>query len=149
MSGDRLRVFHDASCPICRAEMEELMRVDQGEQLELIDASADDFHDAEAQADGLDQATLLSAMWVQDERGTWHRGPNAFAEIYRRVGLARMARLWGSRPLRPLVRLGYHLFLLLRPLLAALGADRVVRWLVRREAREASRRANHCRTESD
>ena len=88
-------------------------------------------------------------MYVRDERGRWHSGPDAFAEIYERVGIERMARLWGSRGLRPLVNLGYRLFLLFRPVLAALGADRLVRWWVRREAEAAVRRANQCRVDGD
>ena len=145
MSGsERLRVYHDASCPICRAEIEELARADTDGRLEIIDASADDFDDPFARDAGLDQATLLSAMTVRDEAGRWHGGPDAFAEIYERVGLDRMARLWGSRPLRPLVQLGYRLFLVFRPLLVALGAERVVRWWVRREAAAAAERARGC-----
>ena len=88
-------------------------------------------------------------MYARDASGHWYQGPDAFAEIYRRVGIERMARLWGSRPLRPLVRLGYHLFLALRGVLAALGADRVVRWWVRREADAAAERAGRCRIDGD
>ncbi len=145
----KLRVFHDRSCPICRAEMEELSRVDSNAELELIDCSAPDFHDDEASQAGLEQADLVSAMYVQDENGRWYQGPDAFAEIYQRLGIERMARLWGSKPLRPLVNFGYRMFLLLRGVLAKLGAERVVRWMVRREAREAAKRATYCDTNRD
>lgn len=142
---NRLRVYHDASCPICKAEIEELARADTAGRLEIVDASADTFDDAYAREAGLDQAMLLSAMYVRDEQGQWHTGPDAFAEIYERVGIERMARLWGSRPLRPLVNLGYRLFLVCRGVLAAMGFDRVVRWYVRREAAAAAERATACR----
>ena len=148
MSG-KLRVFHDASCPICRAEMEELGKVDDDGVLELIDCSADDFSDDEAALAGLEQQDLLSAMYVQDDSGRWYQGPDAFAEIYGRLGIERMAGLWGSRPLRPFVNFGYRLFLMLRGVLVSLGGARVVRWLVRREARHAAKRATHCSTDRD
>lgn len=145
----KLRVFHDASCPICRAEMEELSKVDDNGTLQLVDCSADGFFDKEAELAGLNQQELLSAMYVQDDSGHWYQGPDAFAEIYGRLGIERMAALWGSRPLRPFVNLGYRLFLVLRGLLVALGGERVVRWLVRREARHASQRATRCSTDRD
>lgn len=141
---NKLRIYHDASCPICKAEIEELARADTAGKLEIIDASADAFDDEAAREAGLDQAMLLSAMYVRDEQGQWHTGPDAFAEIYERVGIERMAKLWGSRPLRPLVNLGYRLFLIFRGVLAALGFDRIVRWYVRREAEAAAARASAC-----
>ncbi len=144
---NRLRVYHDASCPICKAEIEELARADTAGRLEIIDASADAFDDEAAREAGLDQEILLSAMYVRDEQGAWHAGPDAIAEIYARVGIERMAKLWGSRPLRPLVNLGYRLFLVFRGVLAAVGFDRIVRWYVRREAEAAAERAAACRVD--
>lgn len=150
MSGPaKLRIYHDASCPICRAEIEELAAVDFDQRLEVIDAASEHFADDHAREAGLDQEMLLSAMYVRDEQGLWHTGPDAFAQIYERVGIDRMARLWGSRTWRPLVNLGYRLFLVTRGLLVALGGDRVVRWFVRREAQAAARRADYCRTRED
>lgn len=145
----RLRVYHDASCPICRAEIEELAAVDDEHRLEIIDASAEHFDDPEAREAGLDQDVLLSAMYVRDEAGQWHTGPDAFAEIYERVGIERMAKLWGSKTWRPIVNLGYRLFLVMRGLLVALGAERTVRWFVRREAQAAANRARTCRLGDD
>lgn len=142
---NRLHVYHDASCPICKAEIEEIARADTDQRLEIIDASAEGFDDEAVREAGLDQATLLSAMYVRDEQGEWHTGPDAFAEIYERVGIERMAKLWRSRSLRPLVNLGYRLFLVFRGVLAAMGFDRVVRWYVRREAAAAAERASACR----
>ena len=148
MHEQRLRIYHDGDCPICQAEMEELVRADRDARLELIDVAAADFDDPIAADAGLDADMLKSALYVYDESGAWHSGPDAFAEIYQRVGIDRVAALWASRPLRPLVHLGYRLFLVTRPLLAALGFDRLVRWWVRREADAAAARATHCSSDS-
>ncbi|MEM6818755.1 MAG: DCC1-like thiol-disulfide oxidoreductase family protein [Pseudomonadota bacterium] len=139
-----LTIFHDASCPICRAEMEELKRIDDDQALELIDCSVQGFSDARCTEAGLSQKELMGALYVVDRDDHWLAGPDAFAEIYRTLGLDRMARLWGKGWWRPLINLGYRLFAISRGLLAPLGLDRVVRWMVRREAQAAARRSSAC-----
>ena len=142
-----LTVFHDASCPICRAEMEELTSIDDAGVLELIDCSQDDFDDIRCRDAGLTQADLMGALYIVDREEHWRSGPDAFAEIYAALGLARMARFWGRGWWRPLVNLGYRLFALTRGWLALLGLDRAVRWGVRKEAEAAATRSSSCRTD--
>ena len=83
---------------------------------------------------------MMRALHVR-EGGQWVSGPAAFARIYERMGMTRMARLWGSQALKPLVNIVYRLFVVSRPLLARLGMARAVRWVVRRELRHRSQDA--------
>ncbi|MEL7310759.1 MAG: DCC1-like thiol-disulfide oxidoreductase family protein [Pseudomonadota bacterium] len=142
-----LTVFHDASCPICRAEMEELVRIDDEGKLELVDCSTDGFVDVRCEDAGLTQTELMSALYIVDRDDQWRSGPDAFAEIYGVLGMDRMARVWGRGWWRPLVNLGYRLFALTRGWLAPLGIDRAVRWWVRKEAEAAATRSSACRTD--
>lgn len=144
-----IRIYHDRSCPICRAEMEELKAIDSDNMLELIDCSVTDFTDPHAEAAGLDQQTLLNAMYIRTQDDKWLQGPDAFAHLYAALGIPGMARLWGSRRLRPFVNVGYWLFARTRKLLSALGLAHIVRWFVRREAQRAAARAAHCNSQRD
>ena len=141
-----ITVYHDRSCSICRAEMEELKAIDQENILELVDCSASGFSDVHAADARLDQDTLMRAMFIRTADGEWLQGPDAFAHLYGRLGIPGMAKFWGSRTLRPLVSLGYRLFAMTRRFLSYLGVASIVRWWVRREARRAAQRTQHCTT---
>lgn len=143
-SSERIVIYHDHSCPICRAEMEELKQVDHTNRLELLDCSADGFFDAAATEIGLEQDQLMSAMYIRVGDSRWLQGPDAFEFIYRELGMPKMAAFWGSKRLRPLVNIGYRLFARTRGVLALIGVDKLVRWYVRREAQRAASRATHC-----
>ncbi|MEM7612203.1 MAG: DUF393 domain-containing protein [Pseudomonadota bacterium] len=142
----KLRIYHDRSCPICRAEMEELKYLDADGRLELVDCSVADFSDTDTRDAGLAREDLMSALHVLDGDGQWHQGPDAFALVYASLGIERMAALWGRGPWRPVVNLGYRLFAISRRFLALLGFEHVVRWMIRREARAAAERADACQT---
>lgn len=142
-----LTIYHDGSCPICRAEMEVLKEADVDDRLELIDCSSDGFSDARCDEAGLTQSDLMSALHVVDAKDRWLQGPDAFAAIYLELGFERMARFWGRGWWRPAVNLMYRLFAVTRGWLAPLGLDRAVRWWVRREAEQAASRAQSCRSD--
>lgn len=129
--------------------MQELKAIDVDNVLELIDCSVAGFTDAPAQAAGLDQRRLMAAMYIRTPDGQWLDGPDAFAHLYATLGIPGMAKLWGSRRLRPLVNAGYWLFARTRKLLSALGFAHLVRWFVRREAQRAAARAQHCNSQRD
>ncbi len=126
------QVFFDGSCPICRAEIEELKGADQSGSISFVDCSAEGFAPAPGDPSHPSQKALLNALHVF-ENGHWLSGPDAFAEIYRSLGMTRLAKVWGSRRLRPLVNIVYRLFVVSRPLLAWLGVGTLVRWMVRKE----------------
>ncbi|MEO0574134.1 MAG: DUF393 domain-containing protein [Pseudomonadota bacterium] len=146
---ERIVVYHDRSCPICRAEMEELKKIDGGDVLTLVDCSSTDFADADAAEAGLDQRMLMSAMYIRVGSDHWLQGPDAFEYIYDQLGMPKMAAFWGSKRLRPLINVGYRLFARTRGFLALFGVGHIVRWYVRREAQKAAQRATHCERDSD
>ncbi|MEM6576139.1 MAG: DUF393 domain-containing protein [Pseudomonadota bacterium] len=134
MSNDNaIEVYYDGNCPICLAEIDELSRGDRDNALSMVNCAAQGF---ESQSpDGVPkQADLMQALHIR-ENGEWVSGPAAFARIYERLGMTRMARFWGSRAFKPVVHGIYRLFVITRPLLARLGMARLVRWFVRRELR--------------
>lgn len=102
MNGKELRVYYDDACPLCREEIMALKAADVDDRLILKDCSAANFEDAEAKRANLGKADLMQAMHVCDSDGNWYRGPDAFARIYAAAGIPWMARLWGSRTLKPL-----------------------------------------------
>ncbi len=131
-----IQVYFDGSCPVCRAEIETLDQASRSQSITFIDCSQPTDQRPTDGAERPTQKQLLRAFHVfADDR--WLVGPDAFARIYQAAGLQRMARLWGSKRLRPLVSLGYRIFLFCRPLLAAIGAARAVRWFLEREARRS------------
>ncbi len=130
---ETIEVYYDGSCPICVAEIDELSRGDRDNALSMINCAGEDF--ASALPEGVPaQDDLMRALHIRED-GQWLSGPEAFARIYERMGMTRMAGFWGSRALKPLVHSVYRLFVVTRPLLARLGMARVVRWFVRRELR--------------
>lgn len=84
MSAYPLTLFYDASCPLCRAEMSNLMLRNTAGHLAFVDASVAGFASPIAQAD---QAELMRALHGQWADGQIVRGVDALHEAYRAVGL--------------------------------------------------------------
>lgn len=103
-----LSVFYDASCPMCSAEMHALRKRDEAGRLVLVDCSAPEFNDEGLRAEGKTRSAFMTRLHARDAHGQWLVGPDAFEAIYRAVGLERIAGVWGSPRLRPLVDRAYH-----------------------------------------
>ena len=116
-----LTIFYDASCPMCAGEMEALKARDRDERLALVDCSAPDFEDDALLGDGLRRKDLMDLIHVRDAHGRWFVGPDALALAYGAAGLPVLSRLWGSRRLKPLLRLVYPWIARHRQLLSRLG----------------------------
>lgn len=135
-----LTIFYDRSCSICRHEIEGLHGVSEENNLQLIDCSTRLFADKVAERDGIDRAQMMQALHIRDERGSWFTGVDAFALLYRRVGLTGLARLWGSRRLRPIVKRSYALIARYRQPLRKSGLGKIYsRWVIHRARRLAER----------
>ncbi|MEO1037168.1 MAG: DUF393 domain-containing protein [Pseudomonadota bacterium] len=106
---DRLTVYFDRSCPLCRQEIETLKRADTDGRLRLVDCSTDGFGDGDAAAANLSQTELMQALHIRSDDGAWHSGPEAFAQLYRAAGLHGIARIWGTHRLRWLTTLAYRM----------------------------------------
>ena len=90
----RFRVFFDGDCPLCRREIDLVRRLDAGAgRIDLVDLAAPDF---EAEAFGLDQATIEARIHGMRPDGTVVEGVDVFVELYEaldRGWVVRIARV--------------------------------------------------------
>ncbi len=129
---NRFSVYYDGKCPVCVIQAEKLKATDRRfGRLTFVDCAADNFSDESAKADGKTQSALLRAIHVRRSDGAWFRGAEAIAQICLAQERKRTARLWRS----PAAVLVYRCLVFLRPGLSRLGASRLARQMVRRQAR--------------
>lgn len=137
---DALTIFYDRSCSICRHEIEGLHQVSDENNLQIVDCSTQLFADKIAERDGIDRAQMMQALHIRDEHGSWFKGIDAFALLYRRLGLTGLASLWGSRRLRPLMQRSYALVARFRQPLRKSGLGKIYSsWVIRRARRLTER----------
>jgi len=122
-------VYYDASCALCRAEIEAMKSRDAHDRLRLVDCSAADF----AAPEGTTRDALMARIHARDANGAWLRGVDVFAAVYEAAGFRRTARLYRSRALRPLFDRLYPWIADRRRMLSALGLPRLFH-LARRPA---------------
>ena len=116
---DRLTVFYDGACPLCRREIEFYRRRKGAQSLDWVDVSC---CAGETVAPGLSRAEAMARFHVKRADGELASGGLAFAQLwaalpgFRPLGLALQ---W--RPLAWLTEWAYRLFLKVRPRLQALA----------------------------
>ena len=94
-----LTLYYDGACPLCMAEMRNLMLRNQREQrLRFVDIAAPGF---EAPA-GVTRDALARLLHAQAPDGTWLRGVDTFVAMYEAVGVPWVARALSAPGLRPL-----------------------------------------------
>ena len=76
---------------------------DAEERLILVDCSADDFDESVLAGTPIRRSDLMTLIHARDAHGRWYAGVEVFEIAYRAAGLERLARMWGSRTLRPLL----------------------------------------------
>jgi predicted DCC family thiol-disulfide oxidoreductase YuxK len=127
-----LTIYYDASCPVCAAEMTAIKGCDADQRLELIDCSTTTFVDAEAESAGVSREAMMRIIHAHDARGTWLRGVDVFVAAYESVDVPLMAKLWGTRLLRPFWNRAYPWIARNRQPLSRIGLQhwiRAVIWL--------------------
>lgn len=102
-----LEVFYDGDCPLCRREVRYLARRNEAGRLKLTDIAAPDF---DASSVGKTWDELMARIHARHRDGTWLIGVDAFAEIYRAVGLGWIAALLRWPLTGSLARFGYRVF---------------------------------------
>ena len=123
MTTQKLQVYYDGACPLCRREIAFYERR-AGGRIDFIDVAA--AADAGVLGAGLDRAAALSRFHVRDSEGLLLDGAAAFAALWRATpGLAWAGRLLRGRAALWLAERGYRLFLRIRPAL---------QWVMRGEA---------------
>lgn len=135
-----MRVYYDGRCPLCRAEIASLRLADVAEEIDWVDAADSNFRCPLAAAAGYAQADLLAALHVYSQTQGWKQGVDAFAELYRRLGLRGLANPWALPVVSSVLRLSYPWIARQRGLLARLGLVRPFEWWLRRAAQRAAAR---------
>jgi predicted DCC family thiol-disulfide oxidoreductase YuxK len=117
-----LTVYYDASCPLCKSEMDALKARDVEDLLHLVDCSTG----LVAFAD-VTPAAMMARIHARDAAGRWLCGLDVFAAVYRAAGFSALSRLYASRALRPLLDRGYAWVADHRQLLSRLGLSQLLR----------------------
>ena len=102
-----LKIFYDASCPVCALEMDELRARDADGRLELVDMSAPGF---DAACHGFALADLDAAIHAVRPDGSVVRGMPVLRLAYAAVGLGWLLRPSGVGALRPIFDAAYRVF---------------------------------------
>lgn len=134
-----LTLYYDASCPLCNAEMRNLMLRNEAGRLAFVDASVSSF---EPPVVGIDRAQMMAAMHGVWADGRVSVGVEAIHEAYLAVGLGHITSFTQWPLLGPALTALYPVF--------ARHRQRVPRWLVtalfegpmRRSAEAAHARMN-------
>jgi predicted DCC family thiol-disulfide oxidoreductase YuxK len=77
-----LTTFYDGGCPLCSREIAHYRRLDRAERIRWIDITT---APEMLTAAGLDPATAMRRLHVQDGRGRMLRGVPAFVAIWRQL----------------------------------------------------------------
>lgn len=139
-----LRIYYDASCPLCREEMQAIVASDREGRIQLHDASGPEGVDGHARAAGLTREQLMRLIHARDAEGRWLVGVDVFVVAYGAVGLSGIARFWSHPRLRPLLDRVYPWIARARQPLSRLRLNRLYGWWVRRAARRAQQRSQAC-----
>lgn len=104
----RIEVFYDGGCSICDREAQLWRRLDQRQELKLIDIASPDFDAADH---GLDAADVQRFMHVKTSDGRVFVGVDALRRVWRELpGLSALAHLSCLPGIDQLVRMAYQAF---------------------------------------
>lgn len=134
-----INIFYDASCAVCAQEMQIFKRCDQYDQLRLIDCSTPDFSATQYHAE-ITQQQMMQALHLQRADGSWLKGAEAVAFIYRLMGFTRMANVWQWSWMRK----AYPWLAKHRQGLSRLGLDKIWSMLLKRSAQRLQARMQAC-----
>ncbi|HOZ06283.1 MAG TPA: DUF393 domain-containing protein [Arenimonas sp.] len=139
-----LRIYYDASCPLCRTEMHTLKRYDIKQRLELVDCSPEDFSDEFSVNAGYQRAEMMKLIHARDAQGQWLIGVAVFEAAYGATGIIGMEKIWANRFLRPLWDRIYPWIADNRMFLSKLGLTKMFGVIVNRAAKKAAAKSQAC-----
>lgn len=134
-----VRVFYDASCRMCAAEMHNLKVRDVGHRLSLVDCSTPGFDRGPAPT-----AQLMARMHCQDARGAVFSGVEAFRVLYHAVGLDGVQAALANPVVGGIARRLYPWIAAHRQQLPAWLIAPLFERAARRAAMQAAQRAQAC-----
>ena len=130
-----LKIFYDASCPVCALEMDQLHARDADGKLVLVDMSAPGF---DAACHGFSHADLDAAIHAVRPDGSVVRGMPVLRLAYQAAGLGWLLRPTGVGPLRPAFDAAYRVFARNRKAISGALAPAIAALRCRRARRSAS-----------
>ncbi len=139
-----LRIYYDASCPLCRTEMHTLKQYDIRQRLDLVDCSPEDFSDEFSGNAGYRRASMMKLIHARDAQGRWLIGVAVFEAAYGATGIIGMEKMWANPVLRPIWDRIYPWIANNRMFLSKLGLTRVFGGMVRRAAKKAAAKSQAC-----
>lgn len=139
-----LTIYFDASCRLCNSEMQNIKLHDTNNQLILVDCSTPEFNETPFHAEGITKILMMNRLHAQDANGKWLVGVDAFEVIYRTVGMASIAKLWGGRFTKPLTKKMYPWVVKHRYTLSKIGLPELFGLWSKHAARKAEKRSRLC-----
>ena len=129
-----LTLYYDGACPLCLAEMRNLMlRNERDQRLRFVDIAGPGF----VVPQGVAREALAQTLHAQAPDGRWLRGVDTFVAMYEAVGVSWVARSLSSPALRPLAEHLYPWVARHRRLFPRWLAHMVFETALRRAARQA------------
>ncbi|KXW56534.1 DUF393 domain-containing protein [Ferrovum sp. PN-J185] len=104
---EKLTLFYDGACPLCRAEILFLSRRNHDGLLDFIDIQSERYLPEKV---GVSCEQALSAMYAQYASGQLIHGISVFPEAYKRAQLPLLAWFFSRKTLQPLFTVGYRFF---------------------------------------
>jgi predicted DCC family thiol-disulfide oxidoreductase YuxK len=139
-----IRIYYDASCPLCRTEISALKQYDANERLEIVDCSPENFTDEFADKAGYRRAEMMRLIHARDAAGQWLIGVSVFEAAYGATGIVGMQKMWANPMLRPIWDRIYPWIADNRMFLSKLGITKLFGWMVTRSARKANAKSQAC-----
>ncbi len=139
-----LHIYYDASCPLCRTEMNALKQYDVHHRLDLIDCSPADFSDDHANEAGYLQTAMMRLIHARDANGVWLIGVAVFEAAYGATGIIGMEKMWANPLLRPVWNRIYPWIADNRMFLSKLGVTKIFGWIVTHAAKKAAVKSQAC-----
>ena len=139
-----LRIYYDASCPLCRTEMHALKSYDLGQRLDLVDCSPADFSDVFADNSGYRRSEMMRLIHARAADGQWLIGVSVFEAAYGATGITGMEKMWANPWLRPIWDRIYPWIADNRMGLSKLGLTRIFGWMVSGAAKKAAAKSQAC-----
>ena len=140
----KIEIFYDGSCPLCRAEIEAIELHDEHGIFAKTDCSSVEFDQTPYLAEGISREAMMTYLHLRTSNGEWLIGVNAFELIYRSLGLNTAAYMWGGKMTRPLTSRLYPWIARNRNLLSLTGLPYLFQVWGKCAARRAYQRSQAC-----
>lgn len=102
-----LTIYYDASCPLCKSEMETLKETDFDNQLILINCA--DVNITVPASCPVSREAMMERIYAVDANGVWINSVDVFAASYDASGHKMLANIWANKRLRPILSRAYPL----------------------------------------